>query len=95
MPTHLHEKLVELTSADSPYTASVTRNIICNTSGGDITVNLPTVSGNTGLRYEIRNTSTGLVTIDGNGSETVKGDATQVLYEGEDLVLFATSGGWV
>jgi hypothetical protein len=88
-----------ITSSDSPYTALATEAVIfCDTDGGAITVNLP--AGVEGRFYKIVNCGTiasgNVLTIDGNGAETVNGAATQLVHAGEsmDLHFNATEGWW-
>ena len=65
-------------NTDSPYTALASDHIIlCNTTAGDITINLP--AGVTGTIYTIKNTGTGTLTIDGNGAETIEEELTQTI----------------
>ena len=97
MSTHLQEYLVEITDSDSPYTASVTRNIFCDATSGAITVNLPTISGNTGRQYTIKkiDSSANAVTVDGSGAETIDGSTTAVINsQYESITIQATSSEW-
>lgn len=103
MNTHLRDNLnflttntpnlavASITQTASPYTAASAIVILGNTSGGNITVNLPAASGNTGRFYYIKNTGSGVVTIDGNGSETIEGETTQQLLQ-EDCALIVCDG---
>lgn len=83
-------------SGDSPYTVTSTVDVLyCDTDGGAITVNLP--AGVNGQSVKIHNvgTSGNNITIDGNGAETVKGQATQTLIDAETLELtFETTEHW-
>lgn len=61
------------------YTATITDySIRCDTSGGDITVTLPTAVGITGRWYAFKKVTTdsNRMIIDGNGTETIDGDLT-------------------
>ena len=62
------------------------------------TVNLPAVSGTAGKSYIIKHstTSTGVVTIDGNGSETIDGSATNTDLDtaNDCLTIFSTGSAW-
>jgi len=55
------------------------------------TATLPPATG-TGQTYRIV-CRAGITTVDGNGSETIKGSTTQVLYPGEDLIITDTASG--
>ena len=50
--------------------------VLGNASSGNFTVTLPTAVGITGRTYTIKSISTGTVTIDGAGSETIDGATT-------------------
>jgi len=69
--------------------------VICDTDGGAFTVNLP--QGVAGTEYIIVNsgTSGNDVTVDGNGAETINGDLTQPVSDGESMqIIFETTEGW-
>lgn len=68
-------------------TTTLTANdfvVLCDPSGGAITVNLPAVASiQPGRGYRIRTTgTTNAVTIDGNASETIDGSTTKTLASG-------------
>lgn len=88
---------VRILVGDSPYDALAADQVIfCQTDGGAITVNLP--AGIEGTNYKIINcgSSGNDVTIDGDAAETVIGDLTQTLADGEVLELHynAIEGWW-
>ena len=62
------------------------------------TINLPAVSGTAGKSYIIKHstTSTGVVTIDGNGSETIDGSETNTDLDtaNDCLTIFSTGSAW-
>jgi hypothetical protein len=70
------------------YTATATDySIICNNTGGAITISLPAAAGCAGRVYVVKKVSAALnnVVIDPNGAETIDGAATRTLsvqYEG-------------
>lgn len=69
--------------------------IFADTDGGAFTVTLP--AGVEGTMYRVTNvgSSANDLTIDGNGAETVMGDTTQVLSDGETMILiYNTTEGW-
>ncbi|MCP4322723.1 MAG: hypothetical protein GY787_12930, partial [Alteromonadales bacterium] len=59
------------------------------------TVTLPAVATIVGKIYNIANTGTGVITIDGNGSELIQGSLTQTISQWENLHIQATSTGWI
>lgn len=81
--------------ADSPYTATTADDLIlCNTTGGAITVNLPAAASSTGKVLKIKKTSSDFtaVTIDGNASETIDGAATTTINTQYEQVTIACDG---
>jgi hypothetical protein len=67
-------------TSDDTLTTSQTV-VLCDASSGAITVTLPAASGNDGRHYHVKkiDSSGNAVTIDGNGSETIDGETTQVI----------------
>lgn len=80
-------KSVALPSAT--YAALATDDVIIG--AGTFTITLPT-SVASGHEYRIGCRS-GVITVDGAGTDTVKGELTQVLYPGEDLIICDTEAG--
>lgn len=81
------KQAVAIKSAD--YTLTVNDEIIVFTATA--TATLPAATG-TGQTYRIV-CRAGLLTIDGNASETIKGELTQILTAGEDLIITDTASG--
>lgn len=81
-----------LTSKTANYTATTYDSIILvSASGGSVTITLPTAVGIKGKEFTIKKTdsSANIVTVDGNGSETIDGDTTRDLalqYEAIDII---------
>jgi hypothetical protein len=88
-----------INNTNSPYNAtSLNRWIGCNTTGGNITINLPPVASNTGVEFLIAKISsdTNTVTLDGNGSETINNQITYVIkHQFETVRLKEINGQWV
>ena len=76
------------------YTATSSDDVIlCDASGGNFTLTLPTAAGITGKVYWIGNkASTGVVTIDGSGAETIGGVATRKLAQLNDFMEIISDG---
>lgn len=68
----------------------------CTGTSADYTVILPAVSGNSGkiISFQMSTALTKLVTIDGNGSETIDGATTRVMWAGETAVLYCDGTAW-
>jgi hypothetical protein len=77
----------------SSTTAAKQGMIICNKATA-MTLNLPTITGNLGLKYGICNIGAGTVTIEPNGAETIMGDTNFDLYQDESLTIFASATEW-
>ncbi|MHC4646753.1 MAG: hypothetical protein ACYTBJ_14740 [Planctomycetota bacterium] len=71
------------------YTLLATDNVVVFTANA--TATLPISSGS-GLTYRIVCRS-GTLIIDGNGVDTIKGNLTQTLTAGEDLIITDTETG--
>lgn len=87
------------TGAFRPITATATLDdgdyiVAADSTGGAITVNLPTAVGLTGKEYRIKRTSSGAndVTIDPNASETVDGATTLTLSSQWDVARIVSDG---
>ncbi len=80
------------TISAATYTALTTDEVIIVTA--TCTVTLPAATGS-GQTYRIANEGTDsvVVTIDGNGTDTIKRSLTQTLYSGEDLIITDYAAG--
>lgn len=84
-----------------PYTSvtttyAVTANdYFVNCASGTFTVSLPTASGITGKLYVIKNSGTGVITVDPNGSETIDGSTTKTLTQYNTLSIQSNGTNWV
>ena len=87
--------LAEIDSTDNPYTAALAGVITVDSSGGAVTINLPAISGIAGRRYYIKVVdATNTITVDGNASETIDGELTQILHLYDCMEIVATSVEW-
>lgn len=86
-----HLRLPTIQTKTGDYTVLTTDDIVrCN---GTFTVTLYAAAGNVGKIVIIKNIGTGVVTIDGNGSDTIDGALTFDIYEQEALLLYAAASG--
>lgn len=77
------------------YTATVADDTIeCN---GTFTVTLPALNGIAGTIVYVTNVGTGVITVDGNGTETIMGTTTRSLSAGDSLSLIANAAedNWI
>lgn len=86
--------LVTVTSAQSPYTAAWGTLIIADASGGAITINMPAAGSNSGKQITVikKDSSSNMVTLDGNSSETICGQSTVKLSGANDSVQAFSDG---
>jgi hypothetical protein len=83
------------TSISGATTLDQTHNVVLATAGaGGFTITLPAAASNTGKTYYIKkiDNAAGLITIDGNASETIDGATTLVLYVQYDAVRIVCDG---
>lgn len=72
------------------------RSFVCSGTAADYTVTLPTAVGKTGqtIAFRMSTALTRFVTLDGNGTETIDGQATRVLWAGELVVIMSDGANW-
>lgn len=83
-----------IVQVSSTYTALSTDGVIECTSG-TFTVALPTAVGIAAKRYEITNSGTGVITVNPFGSETINGQLTIELLEGDSLTIVSNDSNWL
>lgn len=85
-------------SVTTTATATISRMHVCTGTSADYTVTLPAASGLAGKLLGIRLAGVAamskLVTIDGNGSETIDGSLTRILWAGESCILLCDGSNW-
>lgn len=89
------EKETTVTFAMTPYSVATADDILlCNTSGGAITVTLPAAARGRRLTL-LRTTGANNVTVNPAGSDTINGAASATITASyTPLRLKATTGGW-
>ena len=75
------------------HTAGNETYIICN-SAGAFTVTLPAVASSLEKVYHIKNINTGVVTVDGNASETIDDQTTQILNQYDAMHIVCDGSEW-
>ena len=85
---------LEVDTITTSTTLNDTHNIVLADNTVDVTVTLPAASSNTDKTYYIMKTDSGtaIVTIDGNGAETINGQTTVVLYIQYDAIRIVSDG---
>lgn len=86
--------LVAYAAKTSAYTATVSDGTL-NVTSGTFTLDLPAASTCTGQSLRIRNAGSGVVTLDGNSSETIEGVATFPLGNGSYVEITSTGSAWI
>lgn len=64
-------------------------------TSGTFTVTLPTAVNARGRHYIVKNSGTGVITVDGNSSETIDGDLTVTLSQGEAVTITSNGTNWI
>lgn len=80
------------------YTATISDDVIpCSSAGGAYTITLPTAASASGRELTFVKTSSdlSLITIDGNGTETINGALTKALAtQYESLTIYSDGSNW-
>lgn len=88
------DQLVAYAAKTSAYTATVADHTL-NVTSGTFTLDLPAASTCTGQSLNVKNSGTGVVTLDGNSSETVDGIATYPLGPRSYVQITSTGSAWI
>ena len=69
---------------------------VVNCTSGTFTVTLPTAVGIEGQYFIIKNSGTGVITIDGNNVETIDGALSKILaVQYESITLVSNGSNWI
>lgn len=68
---------------------------IINCTANTFTVTLPTAVGISGREYIIKNSGSGVITLDGDGTETIDGALTLVLNQYDSYTVVSNGANWV
>ena len=80
-------KTANYTLTDDDYQIDCTANTF--------TLTLPTAVGITGREYSIKNSGTGVITVDGATNETIDGDLTTEVNQYENLKIMSNGTNWI
>jgi hypothetical protein len=87
--------LTEIDDTDSPYTQLATDQIIyCDTSAGAIEIDLIAIASANGQTITINCSGDNTVTLDPNGAETINGNTSLILVDGDSAALHPNSTEW-
>lgn len=84
------------TNQTANYTVDMTTDCVINCTSGTFTVTLPTAVGIEGQYFVIKNSGTGVITIDGNGAETIDGAGNKLLsVRYESMTVVSDGANWI
>jgi hypothetical protein len=86
----------------APYTTKTATytilkgDMFIDCTANSFTVTLPTAVGISGRKYYIKNSGTGEITVDGDGTETIDGALTAVISnQYETITVVSTNTNWI
>lgn len=83
-----------LTNQTGAYTIDNT-DCVVNCTANTFTVTLPTAVGIAGQYFIIKNSGTGVITVDGDGSETIDGLANKILsVQYQSITVLSDGTNW-
>jgi len=85
--------LESISEKTGTYTLTANDYMILCTSG-TFTLDLPTAVSVSGKQYEIKNSGTGIITVDALGSETIDGEETINLIQDESITIISNGTDW-
>lgn len=88
------DALVAYAAKTSAYTATVADHTL-NVSSGTFTLDLPAASTCAGQSLRVKNSGSGVVTLDGNSSENVESVGTYPLGLGSYVEITSTGAAWI
>jgi hypothetical protein len=83
-----------LTQVNGTYTVLPTDYFV-EATGNSFTINLPSAVGISGQTYEIKNSGSGVVVVDANGSQTIDGALTKTLNQYNSLFITSNGSNWI
>ena len=73
----------------------VAADYLINCTANSFTVTLPTAVGIEGKHYVVKNSGTGSITLDGDGTETIDGSLTQVFTQYTAIHVVSDNANWI
>ncbi len=68
---------------------------IINCTANTFTVTLPTATGANGRTYIIKNSGSGVITLEGDGTETIDGALNQTLNQYDSITVVSDGANWI
>ncbi len=93
---HLSVLVNSEVSVTGAVTLTISKQHVISGTSADYTVTLPAASGNTGkfIGIRISTDATKLFTVDGNGTESIDGAQSKVMWAGEAATLYCDGSNW-
>ena len=88
---------VSITAATTLTSTAFGKMHVCSGTTADYTVGLPAVSGNAGkiIGFRMASSLTKLITLDGNGTETIDGELIRTMWARETAILMCDGTEWI
>lgn len=87
--------ILPFTNVTSTYVVD-NEDCVVNCTSGTFTVTLPTAVGVEGQYYFIKNSGTGLITVDADGTETIDGFPNKILaVQNEAIMVVSDGANWI
>ncbi len=83
-----------ITSVSATYTIVLSDDLI-DCTANTFTVTLPTAVGIIGRTFEVKNSGAGVITLEGDGSETIDGLLNQTLSTTDDIMVTSNGANWL
>jgi len=85
---------VKYRNISATYTATTSDDYFINITTGTFTLNLPTAATPYGQVYVIKNSGTGTITVDPNGTQTIDGFTTYALQCQYAVIIQSDGSNW-
>ena len=70
-------------------------DFLVDCTSNTFTVNLPSAVGISGKIYQVKNSGSGIITVDANGSQTIDGSLTKTLGNGDVIQITSDGSNWL
>ena len=83
------------TTVTGDYTLTTSDFLIEITGSANVTITLPTAVGIAGREFEIKNSGTGEITVDADGTETIDDALTKILVQYDAMKIMSNGTNWI